>query len=242
MKHLDAEHLTLLNTLLSRTEEFIEFFDRAETKMNTWRHEITQQATCQQTQFTSLKAELDRMESILSETGLNNFRIAAEETVSQDGEYLDSLKNTEQQLLRQIHGHRAELTRITQHAITQISHTTTQAVSVIEEKLAEHFPAPAPHIMHFPTESAVEEIIQPVDEPMNQETAPLKYGEWRSVTLTLVTTLLTAIIFGMYTSDEYPWEMHQQATSERGAGKVLLNAWPSLTQDEKTKILYRAPS
>ena len=241
MKRLDTEHLTLLNTLLSRTEEFIEFFDRAETKMNTWRHEITQQATCQQTQFTSIKADLDRMESILSEAGLDSFRIAAEEAVSQDDEYLDSLKNTEQQLLRQIHGHRAELTRITQHAMTQISHTTTQAVSVIEEKLSEHFPSSAPHIMHFRAETPIDDLNQPVDEPMIQETPSSKYGEWRSVTLTLVTTLITAVMFGMYTSDEYPWEMHQQATSERGAGKVLLNAWPSLTQDEKTKILYRAP-
>lgn len=242
MKHQDAEHLTLLNTLFSQTQAFIERFERAETKMNAWRDEITQQATYQQTQLHNLRAELDRMESILSAADVDQFRIATEETASQDSEYLDSLKNTEQQLLRQIHGHRAELTRITQHAVTQINHTTTQAVSMIEEKLAVHFPTSTPSIMPLPAENLVEDDLQSADEPMTQKTPPAIFREWRSITITLVTTLLTALIFGMYTSAEYPWEMHQQARSERGAGKVLLNAWPLLTQDEKLKILSRAPS
>ena len=242
MEHIDAKHLTLLNTVLNRTEAFIDFFDRTETKMNAWRYEISQQASSQQMQLNDLKAELDRIENILLQTGIDPFRIAAEDAVPQNDAYLDSLKKTEEQLLRQIHGHRAELTRITQHAITQISHTTMQAAAVIEEKLSEHFPPSAPHITPLPQQGALKDIIQPADESIQQKTSASTGGEWRSVRLTLVTTLLTALIFGMYTSGEYPWEMHQQASSERGAGKVLLNAWPSLTQDEKMKILYRAPS
>jgi hypothetical protein len=49
------------------------------------------------------------------------------------------------------------------------------------------------------------------------------------------------IVFGLYTNNEYPWEMHQQALNERDAGKILLNAWPTLTYHEKNKILYHQP-
>lgn len=244
MKHLEAEHLTLLNTLLNKTEKLVEYFSHAETRMNIWRHEIIQQATCQQTQLTSLNAELNRIETLLSEINFDPFRIAAECETSQENEYLDSLKHTEQQLLRQIHDHRAELTRITQHAMTQISHTITQAASAIDERVSEHFPSSAPDLMHAPTQSSTEDLAPSIDEPMKQKAIPFtspKYRKWRSVTLTLVTTLITAIIFGMYANNEYPWEMHQQATSERNAGRILLHAWPSLTHEEKSKILYKTP-
>lgn len=242
MKHQDAEHLTLLNTLLNQTETFLTRFDRAEKKMNTWRDEITQQTTYQQEQLHHLKAEIDRVENILSELYNGKFQGTTEETTHHENEYLDRLKHTEQQLLRQIHGHRAELTRITQHAITQINQATTQAVGIVESKLSAHFPTSTSSIMPLPTETVFENVFQSADEQISQKPPISKFHEWRSVTLTLVTTLLTAVIFGMYTNNEYPWEMHQQAISERDAGKALLNAWPSLTQDEKIKILYRAPS
>lgn len=240
MKHLDAEHLTLLNTVLSRTEEFIDFFDRAETKMTTWRHEIAQQAHFQQEKLQEFKGEIERVELMITQANADDFHIAAEDTTARDSAYLDSLKHTEQQLLRQIHGHRAELTRITQHAMTQISQTTAQAVSVIEEKLSIHLSSSVPNMMPFSNQSLVDNIGDHADESIQEDAPFSKPREWRSVALTLVTTVITAVIFGMYTSNEYPWEIHQQAISERGAGKVLMNAWPSLTHEEKNKILYRA--
>lgn len=242
MTHLNSEHLSLLNTLLSRTEEFIEFFDRAETKMSTWRHEIAQQAHYQQDKLNDLKNEIDRIASLMNQTDLDNFLIATEgETTSQNDEYLDNLKHTEQQLLRQIHGHRAELTRITQHAMTQITQTTTQAVSMIEEQLSTHFASSTPQVMPLPTQPPIDHLDDITTDTIQQHNiSRSKPREWRSIGLTLVTTIMTAVIFGMYSSDEYPWEIHQQAMSERGAGKVLINAWPSLTHEEKNKILYRA--
>jgi len=53
----------------------------------------------------------------------------------------------------------------------------------------------------------------------------------------VLTTILTSFVIVLYLSDELPWEMHHQAMNERQAGKVLLNAWPKLTQEEKAKIL-----
>jgi hypothetical protein len=239
MKQQDVEHINLLNTLLARTNEFIEFFNHAEAKMIKWRHEITQQATLQQQQLNLLQTELEQMQTFISESGLNCFRSAAEETASQSDEYLQSLKSTEQQLLRQIHGHRAEITRITQHALSQITQQTTHAVTQLNEKLSLSTAAQItcnPHTFEVTTKS--EELSQTGTPEL---VLPNRVHSWRAISLTMVTSILTALIFGLYTTDEYPWEMHQQAHNERGAGKMLLSAWPTLTHQEKRKILYRVP-
>ena len=43
-------------------------------------------------------------------------------------------------------------------------------------------------------------------------------------------------------SNELPWEIHQHAINERQAGKVLMQAWPMLSEEEKTKILGKRES
>ncbi len=236
MKHMDRKDFTPLMTLLDRIDEFNVFFEQTATTMSEWRQEITQQASSQQAQLNAVKAELDRMQQVISDAGLECFRLAAEETVSQGTDYLQGLKNTEQQLLRQIHDHRAELTRISQHAMTLITKKTSQVTSFIDKQLSQQNDILLKPIMH----QQMKDICPPIAENPLTEAPNLKHVEWRAVSLTLVSSLITALIFGLYVSGEYPWEMHQQATSERGAGKALLNAWPTLTHHEKNKILYRA--
>jgi len=217
--------------------ELIDLFKIAEAKMNEWRHEITQQAGAQQEQLNDFKIELDRMQNVISEAGLECFRTMAEETISQSDDYLHGLKNIEQQLLRQIHDHRAELTRITQHAMTRITQKAAQSAHILDEKLSQHDAIQFNQLAHH----SFEKKKAPTVLPMKQEvTIPTNDIKWQSITLTFVASFLTALVFGLYTTDELPWEMHQQATSERGAGKALINAWPSLSHQEKNKILNRA--
>jgi hypothetical protein len=76
---------------------------------------------------------------------------------------------------------------------------------------------------------------------LKNEKSANKY-QWQLIVLPLLTTLLTAFALGLYMSDEYPWEIHQQALNERGAGVVLMKAWPILSQQEKNKILSIKPA
>jgi hypothetical protein len=252
--HLDANHLKQMNTLLERTDEFIEFFQHTEAKMIQWRHEITQQAAIQKEHLSELKQKLDSIQSFIATSGVDGIRTVAEETLSQSDAYLHSLKNTEQQLLRQIHSHRAELTRITQHAITRITQQTKQAVIALDEKTSLSLTHPHPTAMNdeqMATDAqqmarvdtyATHRAHVPLDGVCSQhpQTRP-KFTEWKPLVFALATSLLTAVVFGLYTTDEYPWEMHQHAMNERGAGKVLMNAWPSLSNEEQRKILNRMP-
>lgn len=53
----------------------------------------------------------------------------------------------------------------------------------------------------------------------------------------MLITILTAFIVVLYLNGELPWEMHHVAQNERQAGRMLLQVWPKLSQEEKTKIL-----
>lgn len=234
MKNQDDDNVTPHDT--PHLNEFITLFEIAETKMAEWRHEITQQANAQQEQLNDFKIELDRMQHVISEAGLECFRSMAEETISQSDDYLHGLKNIEQQLLRQIHDHRAELTRITQHAMTRISQKASQTAHILDEKLSQQDAIQFNQLAHHHFEKRKAPSVTLMKQ---REKITTRYIKWQSITLTFVTSLVTALVFGLYTTDELPWEMHQQATSERGAGKVLMSAWPSLTHQEKNKILNR---
>ena len=238
MDQLTAEEVKRLTTLLKRTGEFIAYFEIAETKMIEWRQEIAHQAASQQEQLNEIRTELDRMQQVISEAGLECFQTAAEETLSQSDDYLNSLKNIEQQLLRQIHDHRAELTRVSQHAMTKITQKASEAVQTMDEKLSCF---DAKQFTQIATKSCAQ-VEKSAKATIRIGSRLLKHFEWRSVTLTLVTSLTTALVFGLYTNAEYPWEMHQHANNERGAGKVLLEAWPTLTHHEKNKILHKHTS
>lgn len=234
MSHANANDLKRINNFLEKTQAFIDYVETTEEKMKEWREEMAHCTETQKAQLDAISGELNRMEKVLSETSLQSFRVAAEETVTQGEDYLTTLKHTEQQLLRQIHDHRAELTRITQHALTKITLKSTQALGLIDERLSQYDPNQFNQI----AKKSCKEVEKSAHQVIKTGGKLLKYFEWRAITLTLITSLTTALIFGLYVNDEYPWETHQHAINERGAGKVLLDAWPSLTHHEKTKILH----
>lgn len=155
--------------------------------------------------------ELARLKELMRQTGefIAYFELADTKMAEwcQDIEYQASVQ---QKLLHQMKIHQQELAQLTQQAISKIEEQGSQAITHIEQ-------------------SAQNTMV-------NSEKSLNKY-QWHSIVLSLLTTLLTTFALGLYMSDEYPWEVHQRALNERGAGIVLINAWPKLSQQEKTKIL-----
>ena len=237
MKPINEQDIARLTELLRRTGEFIAYFELAETKMMEWRQDIEHLALAQQQQFEqqshALQNRLGALSDILNQAALTPFHNTADETSSQNQEHLLAVKKTEQQLLRQMNICQRELTTLTQHAITQMTQHGSVIITQIDKKLSTF---------------DIQNFYRIANESCNQiensaHTAIVKSGkllhsfQWQSVVLTLFTTLVTAFAIGLYASGEYPWESHQHVLNERGAGKVLMNAWSKLTLQEKTKIL-----
>ncbi|KTD18024.1 hypothetical protein [Legionella jordanis] len=237
MQHLQDQDISKLKELLRHTGEFIAYFELAETKMLEWRHDIEQQAQIQQTkaqqQLQSLHNELDALQEVLTQAGLARFRLAAEKLLQQGEERAENLEKLSQNFLEQFDYHQQEFNRLLEKGLAQIEQYAIRAI----ERMDEHFSQYDVQQFRRITSESCEQIERVANNAVRKSQGLLGNFQWRAATLAIITTLITAFAIGFYVSNELPWEIHEHVKNEREAGKVLIKAWPILTQEEKDKIL-----
>ncbi|WED43032.1 hypothetical protein [Legionella cardiaca] len=237
MEHIQDQDIAKLKELLRHTGEFIAYFELAETKMLEWRQDIEQQAQIQQNksqqQLQNLHNELDTLQEVLTQAGIARFRLTAEKTLKQGEEHVNSLQKVSQQLLDEMTNGFQELNKLLEKSLSQIEQYTVRAI----ERLDEHFTQYDVHHFRRIANESCEQVERVAQNAVIKSQGLLGRFQWRAASLALCTTIITAFAIGFYVSNELPWEIHQQAKNEREAGKVLIKAWPTLTQEEKAKIL-----
>ena len=237
MEHIEEQDVLKLKELLRRTGEFIAYFELAETKMIEWRQDIEQQALKQQQQFQqqlhALQTEFASFHEILTQAGLARFRIAADNALAQGKEHMLTVARTEQQLLKQVSDHKSDIQNLIDVAISEVNQYACLAIDRIDAQLSQY---DAQLFSRIANESC-EQVEKSAQGVIAKSRQLLHLFHWRSAALAFLTTLLTAFAVGLYISDEYPWEIHQHAMYERGAGKMLMSAWPNLSFQERAKIL-----
>ena len=86
-------------------------------------------------------------------------------------------------------------------------------------------------------QESCEQVKQSANDAMTKTNKFLYIFQFRLVFFALIATFVTVFLTVLYLSGELPWEMHHQAKNERKLGKALLQAWPNLSKEEKTKIM-----
>ncbi|AHE65705.1 hypothetical protein Loa_00114 [Legionella oakridgensis ATCC 33761 = DSM 21215] len=233
MEHMDEQDILRLKELLRRTGEFIAYFEFAETKMMEWRQDIELRASSHQQQFQerlcSLQTELNSLQEIFTQAGLARFRLTAENALKQGKEYLTAMQQIEQQILTHLSNNQKQLSKFCEQAVTEINQHTMHALERIDNQLSQYDPQ---HFHRIANESC-EQVAKSANHVILKSDKLLRMFQWRTVALAFLTSLLTAFSIGLYISDEFPWEIHQHAMNERGAGKMLMNAWSKLSYQEK---------
>ena len=239
MEHIQDQDLVKLKELLRHTGEFIAYFELAESKMMEWRHDIEQEAQSQQhkaqQQLQNLHNELEALQEVLTQAGLARFRLTAETALKQGEGHLSALQKASLQLMNQMTTKQNELTRLIEQSLMQIEQHSTQAIERVDSQLMQY---DVQHFRRVASESC-EQVERVANNAVSKSERLLRAFQWRSISLALATTLITAFAIGLYLSNELPWEIHKQARNEREAGKVLMKAWPALSQEEKAKILNK---
>lgn len=237
MEPIQDQDISKIKELLRHTGEFIAYFELAETKMLEWRQDIEQQAQTQQNksqqQLQNLHNELEGLQEILTQAGIARFRLTAEKTLQQGEEHLTNLQKVSQQMLEDMANNQQEFTQLLEKSLAQIEQYTTRAI----ERLDEHFTQYDVHHFRRIANESCEHVERVASNAVFKSQGLLGRFQWRAASLALLTTIITSFAVGFYVSNEFPWEIHQQAKNEREAGRVLIKAWPSLTQEEKAKIL-----
>ena len=226
-----------LKELLRHTGEFIAYFELAESKMMEWRHEIEQQAQTHQNkteqQLQSLHNELEALQEVLTQAGLARFRLAAEKTLSQGEGHIEELNKTSQQLINDISDKHQNFSDLLEEHLDQIKTHTAQALESIDAQLHDY----DIHLFRRIANESCDQVERAATNAIAKSTRLLRNFQWRSMAMTLLTTVIASFAIGLYINNELPWEIHQHVMNEREAGKVLIKAWPALTQEEKDKIL-----
>lgn len=226
MEHSQENDLARIHDLLSHTSEFIAYFELAETKMIEWRADIMQQTEL-------FKIEMMAINKVLSAAGTTNFRQITERALNQGEKNLELLERNSNQFMHTIQNQQEHLRQLTEKCIKNIEHHSAHASSLIAAQLAKY----DVHQFHRIATESCDHVERVANDAVSKSNKLLSMFQLRLGLFAVLTTILTSFVIVLYLSDELPWEMHHQAMNERQAGKVLLNAWPKLTQEEKAKIL-----
>lgn len=233
MEHSQEHDLVRIKELLRHTGEFIAYFELAETKMIEWREEMEQQATRLHQHSQGLQNELASIHDLLSQAGTTRFRVIAEKALSQGEIQLRILENSCNQFTENFQEQQDQLELLTAQCIVKIEQHSSQATQVIANQLAKY----DAHQFHRIANESCDHVERVANDAVHKSNKLLRMFQMRFSFFAIFTTVLTAFVVVLYISGELPWEMHHKAVKERHAGKVLLQAWPNLTLEEKTKIL-----
>lgn len=237
MEHVQEQDLLRIKELLRHTGEFIAYFELAEVKMMEWRQDIELQTQLQQQQtqeqLHQVHRELENLQDVLTQAGLARLRLNIEQALRQGEHHLHVLQKTSQHLLADMQSQHREFSKTVEKSLTQLDDYTTTALKKIALLLAGY------DVQHFKrvANESCGYVEKAASDAITRSTRLLRTFQWRAAALAMLTTLLTAFALGLYVSNEMPWETHQQARNEREAGKMLMKAWPMLSQQEKDKIL-----
>lgn len=233
MERDQDDELGRLKELLRHTSEFIAYFEVAETKMLQWREDIERQANQIQTHTQKLQTELLAVQNLLSSAGTDHFRKTAEQALSQGDQHLQRLEQQCQQFTQSIEDNQEKIEALSQQCLYKIEHYSTQSTQAIAQHLAKY----DVHQFHRIASESCDHVERVANDAVSKSNKLLSMFQLRLGLFAVFTTILTAFVIVLYLSDELPWEIHRQAMNERQAGKVLLQAWPNLSQEEKAKIL-----
>lgn len=233
MEHSQKDDLARVNDLLRHTGEFIAYFELAETKMIEWRQEMEQQAARLQQHSQKLQNELASVHDLLSQAGTTRFRVIAEKALSQGEIQLKILENSCNQFTENFQEQQEQLELLTEQCIIRIEQHSSKASQDIAAQLAKY----DAHQFHRIANESCDHVERVANDAVGKSNRLLRMFQMRFGLFAIFTTILTTFVIVLYLSGELPWEQHHKAVNERHAGKVLLQAWPNLTLEEKTKIL-----
>jgi len=233
MEPSQDDDLARVRDLLQHIGEFVAYFELAESKMVAWRQEIEQKSSLLQENTNALHHELTLMQHLFSQSGVEHFRQTVAESLSQGEKNLKHIEYNCKQFTQNVQQQQQQIKELTTDSIEKIEKYTSQAVQNINNLLTKY----DVNQFHRIASESCDHVERVATNAVVKSNKLLTMFQYRITFWTALTTLITVFIAVLYLNDEFPWEIHQQTMKQREAGKVLLQAWPNLSQDEKTKII-----
>ncbi|MCC5791351.1 MAG: hypothetical protein JJT82_01905 [Legionellaceae bacterium] len=231
--------IATIKEFVRQSAEFIAYFELVDSKIQEWQcsfeTNLQHQQNHLQKQHSYLDKEIKLFEETLTQAGLARFRLQADKLLQQSEHHLKQVERFTSNGLQNLQAQQEQLQHFIRDALTKMDLHCQQGIQKIDQQLSRY---DADHFRRIASDSC-EQVERVAQHAIDKSNAAVRTLQWKTVLLTAAASLLTAFAIGLYVSDEWPWEMHQQAMNEREAGKILMKAWPKLTHAQRTTILHQ---
>lgn len=206
--------------------DFIALYETLEEKFMARETAIEEKLLASETllnkQLALIKGSLNDFQGIMTDAGAARWRIAAENALREGKSHLHALQQTTTGIVESIKDGCNQLEQTTQQTIAGMAATTKTL--------------PIQNFKHVIEQGCIH-LKATSNSAIQQISKLIRWLHWKNFTMTLIITLFVIFLAGLYESDKWPWEIHQQVANERNAGAVLLAAWPHLTPTEQQDII-----
>lgn len=237
IKTITSQEIEKLKQLLQKNGSFIAQFEIGQEKILRLQQQMNQYSANQQQQIedqlNAVKQHTDALHELMTETGAARFRLVAEHNLQIGEQHLQQISHLCLKQQKQFEQQQKKLDELAEQHLNEIKQLELRVAQRIQNFLEQLNITE----MRELADNARNSIENYAIDSVQQSKKLLRKFHWKNFLLILSLVVLNTLAMGLYISDEMPWEIHQHAVQERKAGQTLLNAWPTLEDETKHKIL-----
>ena len=226
--------------IAKRMGDFIAQAEVFESHMSVWQkdieHLIHANHALIQSQLDEIRETTDELRSVMTETGVARWRIAAEDSLKQGKQHIAALQSLCTTQLQAIEAQNEDFKKVAKTSFDRLDRASAYTIKNISEAISSF------RISDFQrlTEQSCDIVAETSNSAISRLKETVKWFHWKNLGLAFTITLFASLTVGLYLNDEMPWEIHKNVVAQRSAGEAVLNAWSSLSQTDREQILKHA--
>lgn len=172
-------------------------------------------------QLSDVRQTLQDMQSFMTQAGVARFRVSAERVLAEG-----------QQHLALIHEATERFQKISENSCHTLQRVSENSADWIAEA-----------VKSLQIEKFRSLIFENVDRVENTSRTAIqrirklsRWFQWEKLGIALAVAVIVSLLTGLFVNDELPWETHSKVVTERNVGRMLMQAWPKLSLEEKERI------
>lgn len=206
--------------------DFIALFEAAEGKLTEQYNIMQEQLNAGQKQLNMQMQEIEHLLQTLQDNmtkiGVARWKRAAEDILKMGDEHAHAIKEATLEFLNLTEKSHDRLDRATSYTVKSIA-------EAINSFRVEDFKQL--------TDTSCQQVKETTAAAVRRVSNVIAWFHWKNIGMVICLALLITMVFGLYTKDEWPWEMHKEAEQQRNLGMATLKAWSQLSRTDQERIL-----
>lgn len=206
--------------------DFIALFEAAEGKLADQYKTMQEQLTTGQrqvnTQMSQIQNLLQSLQDNMTKIGVARWKRSAEDILKMGDAHANSIKEATLEFLNLTEKSHDRLDRATSYTVKSIA-------EAINSFRVEDFKQL--------TDTSCQQVKETTATAMRRVNDVINWFHWKNMGMVVCLALIITMVFGLYTKDEWPWEMHKEAEQQRNLGLATIKAWSQLSKSDQERIL-----